>query len=81
MQKNSNVNIAPSTTHEDEMNFVFANSSEDDAIYPLTVPEIANAQKDDKTLSKLHNKKDYDIGQGPTYLKVHLRVLNSMPFG
>ena len=61
MQKSSNVNISPSTTHEDKMNFVFANSSEDDAIYPLTVPEIANAQKDDKTLSKLHNKKDYSF--------------------
>jgi hypothetical protein len=35
---------------------VFANSSEDDAIYPLTVPEIADAQKDDNTLTKLHKK-------------------------
>jgi hypothetical protein len=34
------------------MNFVFANSNEDEAIYPLTVPEIADAQKDDNTLTK-----------------------------
>jgi hypothetical protein len=43
------------------MNFVFANSSKDDAIYPLTVPEIADAQKDDNTLTKLHKKNDYSI--------------------
>jgi hypothetical protein len=43
------------------MNLVFANSSEDDAIYPLTVPEIADAQKDDNTLTTLHKKKDYSF--------------------
>jgi hypothetical protein len=59
IQKNSNVDKSPSTTHEKQMNFLFANSSEDDAIYPLTVPEIANAQKGDNTLSKLQKKKDY----------------------
>jgi hypothetical protein len=41
------------------MNFVFANSSEDNAIYPLTVPEIAEAQDDDVTIKKLSKKKDY----------------------
>jgi hypothetical protein len=60
-QKNSNVDNSPSTTHEEKMNFVFANSSEDDAIYPLTVPKIATAQKDDNTLSKLHKKKNYSF--------------------
>jgi hypothetical protein len=45
LQKSSNVEESPSTTHEEKMNFVFANSSKDDAIYPLTVPEIANAIK------------------------------------
>jgi hypothetical protein len=43
------------------MNFVFANSSKDGAIYPLTVPELADAQKDDNTLTKLHKKNDYSI--------------------
>jgi hypothetical protein len=46
-------------THEEKMNFVFANSSEDNAIYPLTVPEIAEAQDDDLTIKKLSKKKDY----------------------
>ena len=48
-----------SETYEEKMNFVFANSSEDDAIYPLTVPEIAEAQEDDKSLDKLSKKKDF----------------------
>jgi hypothetical protein len=61
IQKSSNVEESPSSKHEEKMNFVFANSSEDDAIYPLTVPEIADAQKDDNTLSKLHKKKDYSF--------------------
>ncbi len=39
-----------SILHKEKMNFLFANSREDDKIYPLTVPEIANAQKGDKTL-------------------------------
>ncbi len=46
-------------THEEKMNFVFANSSEDNAIYPLTVPEIAEAQDDDVTIKKLSKNKDY----------------------
>ena len=48
-----------SETYEEKMNFVFANSSEDDAIYPLTVPEIAEAQEDDRSLDKLSKKKDF----------------------
>ncbi len=39
--------------HKDLMNFVFANCSEETAIYPLTVWEIAEAQPKDKTLDKL----------------------------
>jgi hypothetical protein len=55
IQKNSNVDESPSTTHEENMNLV-------DAIYPLTVPdEIADAQKDDNTLTKLHTKKTYSF--------------------
>eukprot|EP00804_Cyclotella_cryptica_P003878 CCRYP_015771-RA/>CCRYP_015771-RA protein AED:0.45 eAED:0.45 QI:0/-1/0/1/-1/1/1/0/112 len=39
--------------HSDLMNLVFANRSEENAIYPLTVREIAAAQHTDKTLDKL----------------------------
>eukprot|EP00804_Cyclotella_cryptica_P013229 CCRYP_007012-RA/>CCRYP_007012-RA protein AED:0.47 eAED:0.29 QI:0/-1/0/1/-1/1/1/0/158 len=39
--------------HSEVMNFVFANRSEENAIYPLTVREIAAAQHTDKTLDKL----------------------------
>jgi hypothetical protein len=59
-QKSSNIDESPPNRHKDKMNFVFANSSKDDAIYPLTVPEIVDAQKDDNdnTLTKLHKKND-----------------------
>ena len=40
--------------HSDLMNFVFANRSEEIAIYPLTVQEIAAAQQTDETLDKLN---------------------------
>ena len=40
--------------HSDLMNFVFANRSEETAIYPLTVQEIAAAQQTDETLDKLN---------------------------
>jgi hypothetical protein len=52
IQNSRNIDESPSNTHEEKMNFVFANSNEDEAIYPLTVPEIADAQKDDNTLTK-----------------------------
>eukprot|EP00804_Cyclotella_cryptica_P000753 CCRYP_001027-RA/>CCRYP_001027-RA protein AED:0.45 eAED:0.49 QI:0/0/0/1/1/1/2/0/253 len=39
--------------HSDLMNFVFANRSKENAIYPLTVWEIAAAQQMDKMLDKL----------------------------
>eukprot|EP00804_Cyclotella_cryptica_P018686 CCRYP_007177-RA/>CCRYP_007177-RA protein AED:0.39 eAED:0.76 QI:0/0/0/1/0/0/2/0/200 len=39
--------------HSDLMNFVFANCSEENVIYLLTVQEIAAAQHTDKTLDKL----------------------------
>ena len=61
IQKSSNIDESSQSTHKDKMNLVFANSSKDDAIYPLTVPKIADAQKDDNKLSKLHKKKDYSF--------------------
>ena len=46
-------------SHEEKMNFVFANSSEDNAIYPLTVPEIADVQNDDATIKKLSTSDNF----------------------
>jgi len=54
-----NEEVTSADKYKDKMNFVFANSSEDDAIYPLTVPEIAEAQKDDKELDNLAKKKEF----------------------
>ncbi len=45
--------------HKDLMNFVFANRSEEIAIYPLTVREIEQAQPKDKTLDKLTSLEKY----------------------
>ena len=55
------------TTHEDNMNFVFANRNEEDAIYPLTVKEIAQSQSSDKTLEKLTKLEKYkpQLVEGP----------------
>ena len=41
------------TTHQHQMNMVFANRSKEDMIYPLTVKEIALAQEDNLVLKKL----------------------------
>jgi hypothetical protein len=45
--------------HQQQMNMVFANRSEEDVIYPLTVKEIAQAQKDDTVLKKLSKTDKY----------------------
>eukprot|EP00956_Cyclotella_meneghiniana_P017167 scaffold27699_cov41-Cyclotella_meneghiniana.AAC.2 len=37
--------------YEDSMNFVFANTQEEESIYTLTVSEIAEAQKEDAQIS------------------------------
>ncbi len=47
--------------HLESMNHVFANRSEDDKIYPLTVKEIAEEQRKDKSLRALHNDEDYKV--------------------
>jgi hypothetical protein len=44
--------LDPVETNTTQMNHVFANRSEEDEIYPLTVKEIAEAQKADITLFK-----------------------------
>ena len=42
-----------SQNHQHHMNMVFANHSEEDVMYPLTVKEIAQAQEKDLILKKL----------------------------
>ena len=47
--------------HSEIMNHVFANRSDEEEIYPLTVKEIAEAQKYDKTLVKLTQSRKFKI--------------------
>jgi hypothetical protein len=46
-------------THQHQMNMLFANCSKEDAIYPLTVNEIEQAQKDNAVLKKLSKTDKY----------------------
>jgi hypothetical protein len=41
------------------MNYVFANCSEDEEVYPLTVKEIAAEQQKDKTVCNLNSDTRY----------------------
>ena len=59
--KCADIEESPSILHKEKMNFVFANSSKDVAIYALTVPEIADAQKGDKTLDKQKETDNYSF--------------------
>ena len=43
------------------MNYVFANCSDDEEIYPLTVKEIAQEQKKDQSLRKLTKEDKYKL--------------------
>ena len=47
--------------HLESMNHVFANRSEDDEIYPLTVKEIAEEQRKDKSLRALQDEENYEV--------------------
>ncbi len=44
--------VKKTSAHQDQMSLVFANHSNKDVIYPLTVREIAQAQKLDASLKK-----------------------------
>ncbi len=46
---------------ESSKNHVFANRSEDDEIYPLTVKEIAEEQRKDKTLRTINDEDKYKV--------------------
>ena len=52
------------------MNHVFANHSKDDEIFPITVKEIAEEQKKDKTLKALAKSDKYE-----TLLIENIKVL------
>ena len=56
-------------THRKQINMVFANCSKEDLIDPLTVKEIAQAQKDNTVLKKLSTH-DKDSTQGRGYTQV-----------
>jgi len=49
------------SNHEESMTHVFANSSDEGEIYPLTVTEIAVAQRKDKALKQLKFSEKYDL--------------------
>ena len=51
-----NVKTDDTTKHED-LNLVFANHGEEDEIYPLTIKEIAEAQKKDRNI-KIYYKRN-----------------------
>ena len=51
-----NVKTDDTTKHED-LNLVFANHGEEDEIYPLTIIEIAEAQKKDRNI-KIYYKRN-----------------------
>ena len=50
---------ASQATYSETMNFVFANRSEDNSIYPLTTREIAESQVNDAQLAKLTTEEGY----------------------
>jgi hypothetical protein len=47
--------------YKDSLNFVFANTQEEESIYPLYVSEIAEAQNLDDNLKKLMKLDKYEI--------------------
>jgi hypothetical protein len=44
--------VVHTSAHQEQMNLMFANHSNEDMIYPLTVQEIAQAQKHDANLER-----------------------------
>ena len=48
--------VENTSANQEQMNLVFANRSDEDMIYPLTVWEISHAQKLDASLKKQANK-------------------------
>jgi hypothetical protein len=61
---------ASQANYSETMNFVFANRSEDDSVYPLTTREIADSQANDAQLVKLTTEEGYT-----TQLVENIKVL------
>ena len=61
---------APIANSKESMNLVFANQNKEDAIYPLTTREIAEAQQQDKNLKTQAEKEGYS-----TQLVKNIKVL------
>ncbi len=55
-------NLDSYTNKQDEWNLVFAHHEEEDEIYPLTLTEIADAQRKDRE-AKVYFKKDAKMPQ------------------
>jgi hypothetical protein len=51
---------AESPDYEASLNFVFANTQEEESIYPLTITEIAEAQTEDADLKALAKADKYE---------------------
>ena len=49
-------NLDSYTNKHDDWNLVFAHHEEEDEVYPLTLPEIADAQRTDRELKVYFNK-------------------------
>ncbi len=56
-------NLEIDTNKHEDLNFAFANHGEEDAIYPLTTIEIAEAQHKEQEL-KAYNKKNDNAKKG-----------------
>jgi hypothetical protein len=57
----TNATPADHPVYEDSMNFVFANTQEEDSIYPLNVSDIAEAQNTDENLTRLTKSDKYEV--------------------
>ena len=47
--------------HLESMNLVFANRSDDEEVFPLTIKEIAEEQHNDKSLQALLSDNNYEM--------------------
>ena len=56
----SQENTTMSPDYEDSLNFVFANTQEEESIYPLTITEIAEAQSEDADVKALAKADKYE---------------------
>ena len=63
----------PSAYTQESMNLVFDNHDDEEAIYPITTKEIAEAQKHDLTLNTMVDKYGYT-----TQLVGNIKVLCKM---